>query len=135
MTDELYEDDQCWYFGGDPRLETEGEATLSLFSDCIRLKSEAGSLCWPRRDVLAIRFQETVDHRYNLSGLSPEAAADAELSLIEEGRLEPALSISVRDPEGVYTDGFDVRVAFRSGYHAKVFAKRVQKAFDVGGGL
>jgi hypothetical protein len=135
VTDELYEDDQCYYSGGDPRLEEEGAATLSLSSDCIRLTSEAGSLFWPRGDVLAIQFQETVDHRYDLSGFPPEVGADVEVGLIVEGRLEPALSLRVRDPEEVYSDGFDVRIAFRSEYYAKAFAKRVQKEFNVREGI
>jgi hypothetical protein len=135
VTDELYEDDQCWYSGGDPRLEEEGAATLSLLPDCIRLKSEAGSLSWPRDAVLAIRFQETVDHNYDLSGLSPEVAADAELGLIMEGHLEPALSVRVHDPEGVCSDGFEIRIAFRSEFYAKVFAKRAQEAFGASGGI
>ena len=35
MTEAIYEDDQCWYHGGDPRLEESGQAVVSINDDAI----------------------------------------------------------------------------------------------------
>lgn len=165
MAEPIYEDDQCWYHGGDPRLESCGAAIVSILDDAIHIavrrklhdheafftslardgvtdvtemlaraskadekaKHEEDRLCWPRRSVLAVRLDE--HSMMDLSGLDAHAVADIEMSDEYQSSFCPGVNIQMRDPAGIYSEGFQIALTFRDDSFARVFEKRVREAY------
>jgi len=136
MSDSGYEDDRCTYVGGDLRFEKRlVQGKLVLSEDDVRFQGEDHTISWPKRDIHAVSYAPTLGVDIDYDGLvrahGVNAAQDIDIALGERLSPDPALSIRVADPEGVNVDGFDVRIIFRDSYYAKVFGKRVEKAFGV----
>lgn len=111
MSDALYEDDQCEYEGGDPRFGDVGRGALTLTADSIVFEPEdknAERLHWPRSAIREVRYVP-----YSGESSTP----------IIKLQDWPAVSIIVRDPEGVLEGGFIIRITFRSEYYARVFVR------------
>jgi hypothetical protein len=128
-----YEDDNCTYCWGDPRLDQRFvPGKLVLSADGVRFVGEHDTLAWPKGNIRSVEYAPT--HGVDLEELARsygiEAAQDIDLGLADHVP-EPALRLVVEDPEGVELHGFDVRVMFRNEYYAKVFAKRMSAAFGM----
>jgi hypothetical protein len=132
MAEVLY-DDQCLYCWGDPRLDEKFvQANVLVLLDGIKLETDKDSLFWPQAAVKSASYEPTfpVDIEAAAAG-SQEAAEDIAIGLAMDHIPEPGVSLVVSDPEGVYPDGFDIRLVFCKEYNARVFAKRVTDTFGL----
>jgi hypothetical protein len=50
---------------------------------------------------------------------------------IQKMKTDNTLSFTVQDPEGIVSDGFQVKFAFRNSYHQRVFVKRAAQMFGL----
>lgn len=123
---EMYEDEECTYCWGDPRFnETIVRGKIIICENEIRFQGDKDTVIWPAASVLSIQYEPT--HPVDLDEIAREKGIDAAHDIaIGLGDLqpEPALSIRVKDPEGIETDGFEIRVVFRNERYARAFAKR-----------
>jgi len=126
MTEPTYEDD-CRYCWGDPRTdETLVSGRLRIHDDRVSFTSDRLQLWWPLGDIRGVSYKPAypVDIEAAAQG-SLDVAQDIAICLAMDHIPDPAISISVEDPEGVYKDGFDIRLIFATEYRAKVALARI----------
>ncbi len=126
MSNAFYEFD-CLYCSGDPRLdETFVQARVLLFPDGIKLETDKNSLFWPKSGIRNALYQPR--HPVDIDAIakgSIEAAEDIAVGLAMDVPPEPAVTLTIQDPEGVYEDGFEISLVFEKEYNARVLAKRI----------
>lgn len=133
MADVIYEA-ECLYCWGDPRLDDELlKATVVLLGDGVKLETQNDSLFWPKDAIKSASYEPTfpVDIEAAAGG-SLDAAQDIAIGLAMDHIPEPAVSLMVHDPEGIYPEGFDIRLVFGKEYNARVFAKKITDTFSLG---
>lgn len=129
----LYEDN-CKWFGGDPRHGSRYSGKLVLTTNEIRFVFGwiwKKSITYARASVRSVGYTTVCTLE---RGHRPEHAHSWDEFVHVDN---PGLSLKIEDPEGAYPNGFDVRISFRSEYYAKVFGKRIGSAFGLpfaGGG-
>ncbi|MEK6677645.1 MAG: hypothetical protein AABZ47_18580 [Planctomycetota bacterium] len=108
-SDAHYQDEQCEYLWGDPRVtDRRVKGKLVMTTGGIRFVYKKSSIAYARTSIRSVRYQ--VDTGGNRSY---------------------QLIFKVEDLEGVYPSGFDVEFEFRNDYYAKVFGKRFESAFGL----
>ena len=128
--DERYADGDCRYLGGDPRLDERGLAEVSLMDDGIWVKLLASEEPGARLHIpkAAIEFIRTETQHVGM-----EQAEFEEDVLIEpdEYLIRHVVVLHVKDPEGIGTGDWQVRIGFRNDYYARVFEKRCTEAYEL----
>src|SRR5262245_49091795 len=133
-TDKLYEDAECTYVGGDPRLEGDTTGTVELYADRIRfIDKDSEAIVWPLASIRHVTFQpgrhyssdEIMEARREAKRASEARGNDLAYFRMED--IPPGLLLVVNDPEGVMPDGLPVHLGCRDEYRAKVLVKRVRQ--------
>ena len=128
---ESYVDDDCLYLGGDPRLRLRGSAEVAITPDGIRMTvidrhtGQRANAWLPRGDLTAATYASR-----RLGMEQAESELDVEIGEFEHITLH-AVTLGVRDPEGVATDGLQIEIGFSDDYRARVFEKRCRTAFGL----
>lgn len=102
-----YEDEECSYLETDPRIESvAGKVLVSLTATHFRLVDTSGDpIYWPLKNI-----------------------SHVEIGIVDVSwRHDEVFGIRfrVKDPEGVFGEGFQITIGCRNEYHAGVLAKRL----------
>lgn len=126
-----YEDD-CVYCWGDLQTqETIVSGRILVGQEMVRFEADDLVLSWPITRIRRVSYEPT--HPVDIdaaAGDNVDMAQDIAIALAMDHIPQPAISILLDDPEGIVSDGFDIRVVFDTEYQAKLAMKRIQSALD-----
>jgi hypothetical protein len=111
----------CKYIGGDPRVDAQGAGDVVVESAGISVHLHGQKLQWPTDSLIAVTYEQ--------EQLGMERAEYEEDVPIGPGEwlIRHTALLVVADPEGVFPDGFRVRMSFRNEYSARLFVKWCNK--------